>query len=337
MALVGFLEPALTPFLHSRTILPDMFGLSGDIILVLIITIILIVLAALVVKYLSKSVELQIRFERELRITRQQELKIKSLDDEVKRLKAVEVSYNQYQASMMNLTASHSYGATEMSEGNYGEVEAYQHYEQIPVDTYAHMAKGKGQGHEQESPVETEAPTVRTAVAKAVPIRTGPAERGDFNIQDVFVVYKDGRLVTHLSRKVRIIDDSEIIGSMITAVQTFVRESFRREAKGVLEELKFGDIRILMEYGKSLNIALVIRGTKYEGVRPVVKEILDALHVAWRAELASDKWNGNLANIAALEKVIQKDLLDRFNQETFHRSDSKYLDLSKAKVFHPDE
>jgi hypothetical protein len=101
--------------------------------------------------------------------------------------------------------------------------------------------------------------------------------------------------------------------------------------------MMFGDIRILMEYGPALNIALVIRGTKYEAIKPVIKDILDTLHSEWLSELSANKWDGNLSNIAALEKIIQKDLIDRFETETFHRSETKSLDLSKAKVFHPDE
>jgi len=337
MAPPGFLGPSLDQSFLQGAILPDMFGLNGDVLFILIIIIVLVILSALVVRFMSRAVELQIRLERELRITRQQELKIKAAEDEVKRLKGMEEKYRTAQASMASLYASQSYGTTETSMGNYGEVEVYQHYEQIPSDPNADMSASKEQVSEQEAADERGTPVMRAAVATAVPVSTASKERGDFNIQDIFVVYRDGRLVTHLSRKIRIIDDSEIIGSMITAVQTFVRESFRREAKGALEELKFGDIRILMEYGKSLNIALVIRGTKYEAVRPVVKDILDALHEAWKPELAKDKWDGNLANIAALEKVIQRDLLDRFETETFHRSESRQLDLSKAKVFKPDE
>jgi hypothetical protein len=337
MALPGFLGPSLDPSVYQTAILPDMFGMNGDFIFVLIIIIVFVALSALIVRFMSRAVELQIRLERELRITRQQELKIKALDDEVKRLKGMEERYKTAQASMSSLYASRSYGMTEASQGNYGEVEVYQHYEQIPSDANAAMSASKEQVSEQEAAEERGTPVMRAAVATAVPMTAASKERGDFNIQDVFVVYRDGRLVTHLSRKIRIIDDSEIIGSMITAVQTFVRESFRREAKGALEELKFGNIRILMEYGKSLNIALVLRGTKYESVRPVVKEILNALHEAWKPELAAQKWDGNLTNIAALEKVIQKDLLDRFETETFHRSESRQLDLSKAKVFRPEE
>jgi len=311
-------------------ILPDMFGISGDLLFVIIIIFVMIVLGALFVKYLSKSTEIQIRLERELRATRNLEMRLKAAEVEVKQLKSMEEKYKETQASMLNLYASPAYGQTEKTLGNYGEVEVYQHYEQIPSETIS--------SREVDTDTDDDArPVARAAVATAVSSSGPLRERGDFLIQDVFVIYRDGRLVTHLSKKVRIIDDSEIIGSMITAVQTFVRESFRRESKGTLEEMKFGDIRILMEYGPALNIALVIRGTKYESIRPVMTEILDNIHSAWLTELSANKWDGNLTNIAAIEKVIQKDLLDRFETETFHRSDTKSLDLSKAKVFHHEK
>jgi len=335
MAPYGLVIPPLGFALRPRAIIPGMFGLDGDMLFVIIMMMVIIVLSALIVRFAVKAMQMRIALEKELRTTRQLEGKMKGQEIELQRLKGMETTYKQTQASQLNIYANQAYGGIETSKGNYGEVECYQHYEQLPTPQNATDAEETEDGADQD---DTQAhPVAKAAVATAVPMRAAPKERGDFVIQDVFVVYRDGRLITHLSKKVRIIDDSEIIGSMITAVQTFVRESFRREAKGALEELKFGDIRILMEYGKSLNIALVIRGTKYESVRPVVKDIISALHKAWGSELASQKWDGNLANIAVLEKVIQKDLLDRFASETFHRSDSKHLDLSKAKVFHPSE
>jgi hypothetical protein len=331
------LQMAFPPFpignflpVPPMAILPDMFGINGDLLFVIIIIFVMIALGALFVKYLTKATELQIRLERELRTTRNQEMRLRASEEEVKQLKKREETYKDTQASMLNLYASPAYGQTEKTLGDYGDVEVYQHYEQIPSETISSREV-------DTEPEEPTGPVTRAAVATAVATSGPLRERGDFLIQDVFVIYRDGRLVTHLSKKVRIIDDSEIIGSMITAVQTFVRESFRRESKGTLEEMKFGDIRILMEYGPALNIALVIRGTKYEAIRPVMKDILDNLHSEWLSELSTNKWDGNLANIVALEKVIQRDLLDRFETETFHRSDTKSLDLSKAKVFHPDE
>jgi hypothetical protein len=150
-------------------------------------------------------------------------------------------------------------------------------------------------------------------------------------LQDVFIIYKDGRLVSHLSKKVRIVDDSEIIGGMITAVQMCVRESFKREARGSLDEMKFGRMKILMETGKYLNLAVVLRGSGYKELRKVMRETLDVIHKAWDKELKD--WDGTISNLRALEKIIQRDLLDRFDIETFHQGDSKPMDLSKAPIF----
>jgi len=316
--------PNILPIQLARAIMPDMFGINGDLLFTILVLIVLVVLAGLVVRYATKAMQLRVMLEKELKTTRSLEHKVQAQQAEFDRLKSMESTYKLFQTTTMSQYASPSYGQEESTQGNYGQIEVYQHYEQIP-EAADERAGGEG------------ASAPKAAVATVMPMRPQSVDKRDFIIQDVFVIYKDGRLITHLSKKVRIIDDSEIIGSMITAVQTFVRESFRREARGTLEEMKFGDVKIMMEYGTHLNIALVIRGAGYEGVRPAVKELLIILHQAWSRELSKDKWDGNLANIAALEKVIQKDLLDRFSQETLHRSEGKYLDLSKAKVFHPSE
>ena len=47
----------------------------------------------------------------------------------------------------------------------------------------------------------------------------------DFAVEDVFLMYNDGRLIQHATRRIKADMDVDIVTSMLKAVQDFVRES----------------------------------------------------------------------------------------------------------------
>jgi hypothetical protein len=326
--------------------------------MVIIIAIIIVSMAILIIRYLNRSMYLTTQLNKEMKYSKDLEEMVDSLEKEKEgleeklkklseRVRALEIHTQQQQKQIDEAAEwgrpSQEYGVQVGSEGGYGEVEVVQHYEALPslgkIVASAEVAVEETQ-KTLVAEVKEEEKEAPVAVAKAQVVqKPAPKERDveGFNIQDVFVIYKDGRLITHLSKKRRIIDDSQIIGSMITAVQMCVRESFKREARGQLGAMKFGELTILMENGEFLNLAVVIRGARRsDDVKQVMKETLTAIHEAWGDEL--EDWDGTLSNIGALEKIIQRDLIDRFSIEVFHQDDrSGVFDLSKAKVFKPHE
>ncbi|MEW5761302.1 MAG: hypothetical protein AB1779_11120, partial [Candidatus Thermoplasmatota archaeon] len=50
-------------------------------------------------------------------------------------------------------------------------------------------------------------------------------EKEEFAVEDVFLIYKDGRLIQHTTRRIKADMDEEILTSMLTAVQTFIKDS----------------------------------------------------------------------------------------------------------------
>lgn len=333
-------------------IIPDLFGINGDIILLMIIMIMVLVMAAFIIKFLNEAHELNVQLEKEMEYSKKVERDNQAWHDRVEVLKIRTEkmrkkleSYEKYAQDMaarqeylesqirLHGSPSEEYGTPQATYGDYADIEVYQHYEELPMAGSDAAPVGPTMEEDEEA-----ASPILSAI-KAIEIPPPPWERDrtgyEFVIQDVFVIYKDGRLISHLSKKIRIIDDSQIIGSMITAVQMCVRESFKRESRGSLGAMKFGDISILMENGEFLNLAVVLRGANYDILKDAMRDTLKTIHEAWSKEL--EAWDGTLTNIGALEKIIQRDLIERFDTEVFHKPENVTLDLSKAKVFRPTE
>lgn len=350
--LVGVLFLFNGPQGHPR-LMPPILGLDGDLFLYLILIIVIVVLTVMVIRFLNQSIELALQIEKEMKFSQELEEMVEELtrevDNQKQKIKTLEEKLRAYEVYVQELeqqvSTDQSYSPAQTSMEAREDVEAYQHYEDLGTEVegshYAEVPppeevveKEEEEVVEKEKPKKKRAPVIGKAKVISIPTLSEWSTQQDFIIQDVFVIYRDGRLMTHLSKKIRIIDDSEIIGSMIAAVQMAVRESFKRESKGTLDALRFSDLTVLMETGAFLNLAVVIRGRNYNKLKGIMMEVVSNIHKAWGDDI--EDWDGQKTNVKVIERVVQKDLLDRFETETFHSAESKTMDLSQAKVFKPE-
>ncbi len=213
-----------------------------------------------------------------------------------------------------------SYGPEITTRGDYGETLEVQGYAPAPA------------GSERRAAV----PRARAARADHRRADSGTHAGGlavaeqKFSIRDVFLIYQDGRLMCHLTRKVRIIDDSQIIAGMISAVQMFVRDCFRREAQGSLDEVRFGALRIVAATGPSATLAVVVEGKPPKEYRRRMRTALEEVHTI-HAAIIND-WNGDLRALGSEEKVLRRMLLEPYDSEEFHRPGRGTFSLEDAPV-----
>ena len=104
-------------------------------------------------------------------------------------------------------------------------------------------------------------------VNKAMTLLTLPTiERVEMDIEDVFLIYYDGRLIHHMAKHLRPDMDDAIFGSMFTAVQEFIKDSLGRGGKGSLNVLGFGEKNVIIEQGRYVNLAVVFSGEVPESI-----------------------------------------------------------------------
>jgi hypothetical protein len=123
----------------------------------------------------------------------------------------------------------------------------------------------------------------------------------NYTIEEVFLIYRDGRLVVHNTRRLKPDMDKDVLTGMLTAVQNFVKDSFSEE-RGHLNELKYGNLKILMENGPRANLAVVISGVEPATLRPNMKTLLQGLHEKYQDIL--DDWDGDTGTLRVLKRHI---------------------------------
>ncbi len=124
-----------------------------------------------------------------------------------------------------------------------------------------------------------------------------------FKIEEAFLITNSGLLIKRVSRKANSDMDDDILSSMLTAVKEFVKDSFgSQNEEGELDELQYGNMRIIIEYGKDLYMAVLVKGQESKALRPTMKKILRLIHRKYTR--AFDTWDGDLARFKGCEPLL---------------------------------
>jgi len=111
-------------------------------------------------------------------------------------------------------------------------------------------------------------PTAEMALRQSLP----------FQVAELFLIHREtGLLLWHISSDPTASLRSEIISGMLTAIGDFVKESFGHGEAGQLDEIQYGERRILLEAARYAYLAIVIDGIEPPGFRAEIRERIIAV------------------------------------------------------------
>jgi hypothetical protein len=94
-----------------------------------------------------------------------------------------------------------------------------------------------------------------------------------FQVAEVFLIHREtGLLIWHISNTPDTSSDSDLISSMLTAIRDFVQDTFGHGKEGQLDEIQYGDRRILIEAAQFAYLAVVVDGIEPLGFRAEMRE-----------------------------------------------------------------
>jgi predicted regulator of Ras-like GTPase activity (Roadblock/LC7/MglB family) len=147
-------------------------------------------------------------------------------------------------------------------------------------------------------PAKKGAPKKMEATVKRVPPKVvapppPPAEllasAPEPNIEEVFVIGSNGLLVKHMSRSLMSDKDRDVVGSMISAISSFVREAFT-ERDGEVHEVTLGDHRFVMCSDSGIVLAVLVSSGDTEDIVHRLRHLLAILGDRYGDRLAT--WQG---------------------------------------------
>jgi hypothetical protein len=131
-----------------------------------------------------------------------------------------------------------------------------------------------------------------------------------YNIEEVFLVDNAGVLLVHMSRGESKTIDAKLVSGMLTAVQEFVKDSFRGANgtqdisidEGALGKLEYGDFQIVLERGSYTFLSAVISGYDNKRLRNRMKNVIDKFESKYSHVLAD--WDGDMAKFQGAAKIV---------------------------------
>jgi len=121
-------------------------------------------------------------------------------------------------------------------------------------------------------------------------------------IDEIFLMYRDGRLIKHFTRRLKPDMDEDILASMLTAVQDFIKDSFKGE-ESALNEMQFGQMKIVIGRGKYIIIAGMILGEETKKFYPQIMNTIK--HIEKQHSGLLEKWDGDLEKVRPLHKHVK--------------------------------
>ena len=137
------------------------------------------------------------------------------------------------------------------------------------------------------------------------PKATAPSKaEDDAVIDDVFLLHhRDGILIKHETRRLKPDIDTDILSGMLTAVQQFVKDSFRTE-EGELDEMTFGQMHILIGRGKWLILAAMVTGGSTAAFSEQIQRAIKDMEEHHWDQL--EDWDGDMALAKVLAPYVKK-------------------------------
>lgn len=102
-----------------------------------------------------------------------------------------------------------------------------------------------------------------------------------FEIRQLFLIQRgSGFLLAHNQLGTGEEGDRDLISGMLTAISDFVRDSFGQESEAdQLDEVQYGELRIIIQNGHAAYLAVVIRGIEPECFRTTLRDFVSELHI----------------------------------------------------------
>lgn len=123
-----------------------------------------------------------------------------------------------------------------------------------------------------------------------------------FNIREMFLIQSgSGLLIAHNGSDQAV--DSDLISGMLTAVRSFMRDSFnKQEAADPLDEIQYGEQRIIIQDGRLCYLAVVIGGIEPPGFRAELRRYLNRLQSSRSVELSD--FNGDMSTLGDIPESL---------------------------------
>ncbi len=137
-------------------------------------------------------------------------------------------------------------------------------------------------------------------VEEAPAARAKGSAKPSYIVEEVLVVYRDGRLIVDCAREECRTKDADLMSGMLITIQGIIQDGLERG--GELESIKYGDNTIVMACGDHINVATVIYGEPDGELRDRVERMLARVEGSFAGVI--EEWTGDLAVFKGIDGMV---------------------------------
>ena len=150
-----------------------------------------------------------------------------------------------------------------------------------------------------------------------------------YRVEQVFLIHREsGLLLAHAARAEQIVQDSDLVSGMLTAIQDFVRDSFTGAGGQEVETIELGEFNLWVQHGPAATLAAVVSGTPPPELRDLLERTLEQIHGDFAAPLSTFK--GDTSAFAATQPLLQGLLLGQGATVAKHKSRGFFIAAAVA-------
>ncbi|MER8961589.1 MULTISPECIES: OmpA family protein [unclassified Mesorhizobium] len=125
-----------------------------------------------------------------------------------------------------------------------------------------------------------------------------------YRVEHVFLINRNsGLLISHVTADNATSEDPQLISSMLSAIQDFVKDSFNEKEQSGLDTIRFGELRLWSEVGPFATLVAVIRGNPPEELHEIIRDVLLRIH--GECSQALEQFDGDSSQLAGVETQLQ--------------------------------
>ncbi|SFO65891.1 Outer membrane protein OmpA [Mesorhizobium sp. NFR06] len=125
-----------------------------------------------------------------------------------------------------------------------------------------------------------------------------------YRVEHVFLINRNsGLLIAHVTADNATSEDPQLISSMLSAIQDFVKDSFNEKEQSGLDTIRFGELRLWSEVGPLATLVAVIRGNPPEELHEIFRDVLLRIHDESSEVL--EQFDGDTSQLFGIEARLQ--------------------------------
>ena len=125
-----------------------------------------------------------------------------------------------------------------------------------------------------------------------------------YDVEHVFLINRNsGLLIAHVAAENATSEDPQLISSMLSAIQDFVKDSFNEKEQSGLDTIRFGELRLWSEVGPFATLVAVIRGNPPEELHEIIRDALFRIH--GESSEALEQFDGDSTQLAGIKAKLQ--------------------------------